>query len=179
MTENACFRAVTRYDETACSALAYLMIHKLRKTPRIMLIIVGMLTAFGSAALMLYGGSITPLGLLMMMLGSMLCIFGVLAQRFAVKMMTANHKKNGIPENTYLFYEDRLRIQAKDQHRDYRYADLTRVLEMSGYLFLFTRDQQLYLLGLKDVKGGQKKFRAFLEDHIMQARAGKENNHVR
>lgn len=179
MTENACFRAVTRYDENACNALAYLMIHRLRKVPRIMLIVAGMLTAFGSAALMLYIGNITPLGLLMMMLGSMLSIFGVLAQRFAVKMMTAQYKKNGVPENTYLFYEDHLRIQAAAQYRDYRYDDLLRVLEMSGYLFLFTRDHQLYLLGLKDVKGSQRKFRAFLEDRITQARAGKENDHVR
>ena len=173
MNENIRFKAATRYDEEAYNALAYLMIHKLRKSPRVMLIIVGMLTALGSGVLMLCTGQLSALGILMLVLGSAMCFFGVLAQRFAVKIMMAGGKKGETPENTYLFMDSCLRVQSGEKQKDYGYGSLRRVLEMSGYLFLFTDDGQLYLLGLKDVKGRMKDFRAFLEERITQARQAK------
>ena len=173
MDETIRFKAATRYDEEAYNALAYLMIHKLRKWPRIMLIVVGMLTALGSGVLMLYTGNLSALGILMMVLGSAMCFFGVLAQRFVVKIMMAGSKKDEAPRNTYLLMDSCLRIQSGDAQKDYPYGSLRRVLEMSGYLFLFMDDGQLYLLGLKDVKGSRKDFRAFLEGHITEARQAK------
>lgn len=173
MEEKICFRAVSRYDEAAYNALAYLMIRKLRKWPRILLIAVGMITAAGSAVLMLVQGNITPLGILLMMLGSMMSFFGVLAQPMVVKMLMAGQKKNGIPENTYLFAEEKLIICAAQAQKEYPYSAIGRVLEMSGYLFFFMNDGQMYLMGLKDVKGSLKDFRAGLERFISQARAVK------
>ena len=159
MNENIRFKATTCYDEEAYNVLTYLMIHKLRKWPRIMLIIVGLLTALGSGVLMLYTGTLSA--------------FGVLAQRFAVKIMMAGSKKGETPQNTYLLMENCLRVQSGEIQKDYAYGSLRRVLEMSGYLFLFTDDGQLYLLALKDVKGSVKEFRAFLEERITQARQAK------
>lgn len=173
MNENIRFKATTCYDEEAYNVLTYLMIHKLRKWPRIMLIIVGLLTALGSGVLMLYTGTLSAFGMLLMMLGSAMCFFGVLAQRFAVKIMMAGSKKGETPQNTYLLMENCLRVQSGEIQKDYAYSSLRRVLEMSGYLFLFTDDGQLYLLALKDVKDSVKEFRAFLEERITQARQAK------
>lgn len=173
MEESIRFRASTRYDEEAYNALAYLMIRKLRKWPRILLMVVGLVTSFGSALLMLYQGSVTPLGLLLMMLGSMMTLFAVLAQRFCVKMMMASNKKGQIPQNNYLFGDDTLWVESSDRRKKYRYQSIRRVLEMSGYLFFFMEDGQLYLLALKDVKGSLKEFRSWLEERITQARCTK------
>lgn len=173
MEENIRYRAVTRYDEEAYNALAYLMIRRLRRWPRIALIAVGMITALGSAVLMLCVGNLSPLGILLMLLGSAMCFFGVLAQRFVVKMMMAGSKKGEEPQNAYLLMDGCLRVQSGEAKKDYPYASVRRVLEMSGYLFLFMDDGQLYLLGLKDVKGRVKDFRAFLETRITEARQAK------
>ena len=173
MDESILFRATTRYDEEAYNALAYLMIHKLRKWPRIMLIIVGLLTALGLGVLMLYTGTLSAFGILMMVLGSAMCFFGVLAQRFAVKIMMAGTPKGEMPENIYLLMDSCLRVQSGAAQKDYGYSSLHRVLEMSGYLFLFMDDGRLYLLGLRDVKGSVNTFRAFLEERITQARQAK------
>lgn len=173
MEENIRYRAVTRYDEEAYNALAYLMIRKLRRWPRIALIAVGLITALGSALLMLYTGSLSPLGVLLMLLGSAMCFFGVLAQRFVVKMLTAGRKNGEAPQNSYLLMDGCMRVQSGEEQKDYPYASFRRVLEMSGYLFLFADDGQLYLLGLKDVKGSVKDFRAFLEARITEARQAK------
>lgn len=173
MEESIRFRATTRYDEKAYNALAYLMIRKLRKWPRIMLIVIGLVTSFGSAVLMLYQGKITPLGILMMMLGSMMTLFAVLAQHFCVKMMMAANKKGQTPKNTYLFCDEAMSVDNGDEPKRYPYTALRRVLEMSGYLFFFMEDGQVYLLELKSVKGSLKDFRAYLEERITQARSTK------
>lgn len=173
MEERIRFRATTRYDEEAYNALAYLMIRKLRKWPRILLLVTGLVTAFGSAVLMLYQGSISPLGLLLMMLGSLMTFFSVLAQRFCVKMMMASAKKGQTPKNTYLFAGEALCIENGEQRKRYSYASMRRVLEMSGYLFFFMDDGQLYLMALKDVKGNLKDFRTYLETRINEARQAK------
>lgn len=173
MEESIRFRASTRYDEDAYNALAYLMIRKLRKWPRLLLMVVGLATSFGSALLMLFQGSITPMGLLLMMLGSLMTLFAVLAQRFCVKMMMASNQKGQLPQNSYLFGDDTLCVKSGERRKEYRYQSIRRVLEMSGYLFFFMEDGQLYLLALKDVKGSLKEFRSWLEDRITQARSTK------
>lgn len=173
MEESFRFRASTRYDEDAYNALAYLMIRKVRKWPRILLMVVGLATSFGSALLMLFQGRVTPLGLLLMLLGSLMTLFAVLAQRFCVKMMMASNPKGQLPQNNYLFGEDTLCVESGNRRKKYRYQSIRRVLEMSGYLFFFMEDGQLYLLALKDVKGSLKEFRSWLEDRITQARSTK------
>ena len=166
-------RAVTKYDEKAYRALAALMIGRLRKWPRILLIAVGMLTTLGSAVIMLYTGQISLMGLTLLFCGSLMCIFGVFAQFFCVKMLLSSQKKGEPPVNTYLFLEDRLRVENEQTHQDYPYGDISRVLEMAGYLFLFTANGQIYLLGLEDVKGSLKEFREFFERKLTQSRKAK------
>ena len=172
-TANFCYQATTEYGEEACNALAYLMIRRLRKWPRWMLVVTGLVTVVASAGMMIFNGQVSAIGMIFLLLGNVMCMFGLLAQRFCVKMLMASHKKNGIPKNTYLFFPDKLRIQNETAHKDYDYGDLRRVLEMSGYLFLFMTDNQMYLLGLKDVKGSLKQFRSFLEEKITQSRQAK------
>lgn len=172
-TEAFCYQATTEYGEEACRALAYLMIRRLRKWPRWMLVITGIITVIGSAAIMLLNGQVSAVGLIFLLLGNVMCMFGLLAERFCVRMLMASHRKNGIPQNTYLFFQQKLRIQNEAAHRDYAYGDFSRVLEMSGYLFLFMADGQMYLLKLKDVKGNLKAFRAFLEEKLTQSRNAK------
>lgn len=168
--ETYCHRAITEYNEKAYHALAYLMIHRLRKWPRILLIITGMVTTLASAFMMLYAGTLSMLGLTLVICGSLMCVFGVFARFFCVKMMVASQKKEKPPANTYLFFEDRLRIQNEQTHQDYPYGEIPRVLEMSGYLFLFTADGRMYLLGLEDVKGNLRDFRSFLEEKLTESR---------
>lgn len=50
------YQVETVYDEEAYSALAYLMIRKLRRWPRILLLITGFFSIVGAALLMIYEG---------------------------------------------------------------------------------------------------------------------------
>jgi len=168
-----CYRASTEYDEKAYHALAYLMIHRLRKWPRIMLIATGMATTVVSAVIMLYTGRLSILGMALVFFGSLMSVFGIFARHFCVKMMMASGRKGETPKNTYLFFQEHLRIQNAEAHKDYAYGDIRRVVEMSGYFFLFMADGQLYLLKLEDVKGSLKNFRAFLEERLSQSRQAK------
>ena len=164
------FRGTTRYTEEAYNALAYLMIRKLRKWPRLLVILTGFVSVAGAAAMMILQKQISVVGIIVLLVGNILCMFGFFAQRFCVKMMMAGNKKGVVPQNDYLFMDDCMRVMSGENHKDYSYGYIRRVLEMSGYLFMFTSDGQLYLLSLKGMKGSLKDFRAFLEERISQSR---------
>lgn len=167
------FSGTTKYTEEAYNVLAYLMICKLRKWPRMLVILTGCVSVIGSAAMMILQGQASAMGLIVLLIGNILCMFGFFAQRFCVKMMMAGNKKGHVPQNEYLFMDDVMRVRSGEAQKDYSYGYIRRVLEMSGYLFLFTGDGQLYLLSMAGMKGNLKAFRAFLEERITQSRAAK------
>ena len=167
------FQGTTQYNEEAYRALAYLMIRKLRKWPRLMVIATGLVSIAGATAMMILERQITAIGLIVLLVGNMMCMFGFFAQHFCVKMMMAGNKKGRVPQNEYIFTDEGLRVQSGEAQKDYSYGYIRRVLEMSGYLFLFMGDGQMYLLSLKGMKGSQKAFRSFLEERITQSRAAK------
>lgn len=167
------FSGVTYYTDEAYNALAYLMIRKLRRWPRLLVILTGLASIAGAVAVMIMKNEVSLPGMLVLLAGNTLCMFGLLAQRFCVRMMMAANKKGDVPQMAYRFTDDALMILTGETPRAYAYASVSRVLEMSGYLFFFMDDGQLYLLRLSDIQGGEKAFRAFLETHIAQARATK------
>ena len=171
--ETYCHKATTEYNEEAYNALAFLMMRRLRKLPRILLIVSGLITVALSAVVMIRSGAVSALGIILLLVGNIAAIFGLFAQRFCVKMMMASNKKGETPQNTYLFSEDKFSVHTPDIVKEYGYGDILRVLEMSGYLFLFMADNLMYMIALKDVKGSQKIFRDFLEEKITQSRKAK------
>lgn len=167
------YEATTVYDEEAYNALAYLMIHRLRKWPRFLLLVTGFVSVIGSAAMMIAQGRVTAIGAIVLLVGNLMCMFGFLAQRFAVRLMMASSKKGTMPRNDYSFTDESLWIRSGEQEREYSYAYIQRVMEMSGYLFLFLKDGQVYLLRKKGVKGDQKAFMRFLEEKLQESRSTK------
>ena len=165
--------AKTVYDQEAYNALAGLMIRKLRKWPRLVLIFTGFVSVAGAAAIMIAQGLVSAVGAIVLLTGNLLCMFGLYAQRFAVRMMMASSGKGDPPVNRYLFGPDGMRVCAGGGERDYPYAAIHRVLEMSGFLFFFCSDGQVYMMRCTDVRGSAGAFRRFLEERLTQSRAGK------
>lgn len=164
------FTVTTVYDQAAYIALVNLMMNKLRRWPRMIILATGFVSVVGSGMLMLTQGSVSAGPFLVMMLGSMMCMLGFFAPRFAVRMMMASNKKGPAPENTYLFSRDGMRIQNGATQKDYTYAFMNRLLEMSGYLFLFMKDGQVYMLRQTDVKGGYSRLHQYLEECLTAER---------
>lgn len=114
--------AKTVYDQEAYSALAGLMICKLRKWPRLVLIFTGLVSVAGAAAIMIAQGRVSAVGVIVLLTGNLLCMFGLYARRFAVRMMMASSGKGDPPVNRYLFGPDGMRVCAGGGERDYPYA---------------------------------------------------------
>ena len=89
--------AKTVYDQEAYSALASLMICKLRKWPRLVLIFTGFVSVAGAAAIMIAQGRVSAVGVIVLLTGNLLCMFGLYARRFAVRMMMASSGKGDPP----------------------------------------------------------------------------------
>ena len=104
--------AKTVYDQEAYNALAGLMIRKLRKWPRLVLIFTGFVSVAGAAAIMIAQGRVSAVGAIVLLTGNLLCMFGLYAQRFAVRMMMASSGKGDPPVNRYLFGSDGMRVCA-------------------------------------------------------------------
>ncbi len=66
----------------------------------------------------------------------------------------------------YTFAEDEIVVSVGDREHKYSYAYILRLLEMSGLLFIFMKDGQVYILRQKDVKGGYGKLKAMLEENV-------------
>ena len=170
MSESARYQAKTRYDKEACDALAFLMMNRLRKWPRIILLVTGLLSIVGAAWYMLQAGEVTVLPILLLLAGNFMSVFGLFARQFAAKMLLNSVGKDA--ENTYVFTDEQFLIRgAKGDERAYGYDFIRRVIRMSGYLFFFMRDGQTYLLKEANVPGGG--FQAFLDERLA-ARKGKE-----
>ena len=171
-TNGADSMVTTLYDEAAYTALVNLMMNKLRRWPRIVLLATGLVSAVGSGMMMLAYGQASPALFGVMMLGSMMCMLGFLAPRFAVRMMMAGNRKGETPQNTYLFSDAGITVRTKDNQREYTYDYVSRMLEMSGYLFMFMKDGQVFLLKQTDVKSGYRRLHDDLERRLTAARLG-------
>ena len=162
---NNTIHASTTYDEKICESLVYLMLRKLRKWPRYALLLLGLLTAVGAGWVMLAAGQVSPLPFLVMILGSMLCTVALFLCQLATKMLIASYGKH-FPTFRYAFTPEELRITCGSREQAYSYAYVLRLLEMSGLLFMFMRDGQVYILRQSDVQGGYKALKAHLEAYV-------------
>ena len=160
---NQSIRVSTTYDEQICSSLVYLMLCKLRRWPRYMLLALGLATVVLPGMLILTEGRVSALPFLVMILGSMLCTVAIFLRPLATKLLTASYG-GAFPTFAYTFAEDEIRIVTGEQERAYSYAYILRLLEMSGLLFMFMRDGQVYILRQSDVKAGYGKLKALLEE---------------
>lgn len=168
--ENApIYQAVTTYDEQAYAMLVHLMSRKLRRWPRYMILGTGLATVLLPAMYMVLQSSVEALPFLAMMFGSLLFTFGLFLDKFTVKMLMAAGGKEP-PVNTYRFYADEMVIISGEREQRYSYGYLQRLIEMSGFLFLFAKDGQAYLLRQSDVRGGYAGLKALLEEKVGAAR---------
>lgn len=151
----------TTYDEDACRAIVHLMLGKLRRWPRFVLIALGLLTATGMGMLMIMQGRVSAPAFLMMILGSMLCTVGFFLEETSSRMLMASYGK-AYPQFEYEFSEAEIRIVYADRDVRYSYAYVLRLLEMSGYLFIFMKDGQVYILRQSDVRVGYEQLRMLL-----------------
>lgn len=126
-----------------------------------MLISMGLITSVAAGMFMVSSGSVHALPFLMMVLGSMLCMIGLYLKEVASRMLIASY--NGVyPKFSYRFCEEDIRITYQDREVNYSYAYILRLLEMSGYLFMFMKDGQLYILRSDDVQLGYMKLKEWL-----------------
>lgn len=153
----------TTYDGQICDSLVYLMLYKLRKWPRYMLMGLGLATAVIAGMIMLTEGKVSALPFLVMILGSMLCTAAIFLRQLAAKMLVASYGKD-FPTFNYTFAEEEITISVGERGQKYSYAYIMRLLEMSGLLFMFMKDGQVYILRQKDVKAGYTRLKALLEE---------------
>ena len=165
---NTTIHAQTTYDEQICSSLVYLMLHKLRRWPRYILLARGFATVIISGLIMLTEGAVSALPFLVMIFGSLLCTAAFFLRQLATKLLTASYGKN-YPTISYTFAPEEIHIVNEDRDHDYSYGYILRLLEMSGLLFMFMRDGQVYILRQKDVQGGYDQLKAVLEERIRNA----------
>lgn len=100
-----------------------------------------------------------------------MCLFALYAQKFAVKMMMAAGKKGKTPVNTYLFSDEGMKVRNGQGEREYSYGFISRVIDMSGYLFFFCADGQTYMLRQQNLRGRKKAFLRDLEAKLEEAQA--------
>ena len=143
----------TTYDAQICDSLVYLMLYRLRKWPRYMLMGLGLVTAVLAGMIMLTEGRVSALPFLVMILGSLLCTAAIFLRQLAAKMLVASYGRE-FPTFRYTFAEEEICIASGEREQKYSYAYILRLLEMSGLLFLFMRDGQVYILRQKDVTAG-------------------------
>jgi len=153
----------TTYDEGACRALVHLMLGRLRRWPRFALISLGLVTAAGMGMLMVFRGRVSAPAFLAMILSSMLCTVGFFLEETASRMLMASYGKTP-PEFSYEFGGEEIRIVYADRDVRYSYAYVLRLLEMSGYLFMFMKDGQAYILRHADVQPGYEQLRQLLNE---------------
>ena len=168
----ALYTCKTVYDEAAYTALVHLMMKKLRRWPRRIILLTGFVSMMGAAAMMFMQG-VSLIGAVFLIAGNLMCMFGLFAPRIAVRMMMASNKKGEMPVNEYTFDEDEVQISTAQTQKTYSYGFFHRILEMSGYLFFFMQDEQIYLLKTSDMPD-YNTFRAFLNEHVLAAREKKE-----
>ena len=155
----------TTYDGQICDSLVYLMLCKLRKWPRYMLMGLGLATAVIAGMIMLTEGKVSALPFLVMILGSMLCTAGFFLKQLATRMLVASYGKQ-YPTFHYTFAEDGITVAVNDRGQEYSYAYVLRLLEMSGLLFMFMKDGQVYILRQKDVTVGYARLKTLLEEKV-------------
>lgn len=165
---NTTFHAKTTYDQQICHSLVYLMLCKLRRWPRYVLLALGLATAVIAGMIMLTEGRVSALPFLVMILGSMLCTAAIFLRHLAARMLTASYGKR-FPTFAYAFAPDEIRVACDGREQGYSYGYILRLLEMSGLLFMFMRDGQVYILRQQDVQGGYDQLKAALEERIKKA----------
>ena len=164
------FEVVTVYDEAAYAALVRLMMKKLRRWPRYLLMGTGILSIAGAGYAILIQNVISAPALLFLLLGNLMCVFGIFADKFAVRMMLASNKKGTVVENHYLFDEEGLEIRSGDSVKRYAFKDMTRVFETGEYLFFFFSDGQICLMRRLDAGGDYDALRAFIDRKLAAIR---------
>ncbi|MBQ7866079.1 MAG: hypothetical protein IJ350_06865, partial [Clostridia bacterium] len=156
---NQAIHVSTTYDEQICSSLVYLMLYKLRKWPRYMLMALGLATAVIAGMIMLAEGRVSALPFLVMILGSMLCTAAIFLKQLATRMLVASYGKQ-YPTFCYTFGADEISVAVNAREQQDSYAYVLRLLEMSGLLFMFMKDGQVYILRQRDVTVGYDRLKA-------------------
>ena len=134
-----------------------------------MVLATGLVSILYSGYVLLTAQALSPVALLFLFLGNAAMVFGLLAPRFAVRLMMAGHKKGEMPRNAYAFYPDELRIETAAGERTYSYAFLRRALDTQGFLVLFFRDGQVFLMRHADMPAkAWQSLRELINDKLSQ-----------
>ena len=68
-----------------------------------------------------------------------------------------------------VFSQDEILVKHGEQKKQYTYGYVMRLLEMSGFLFMFMKDGQVYILRQADVKEGYSQLKELLENKVRKA----------
>lgn len=161
------FSAATTYNEQAYRALVLVTMNHLRKWPRILLILTGIVSVLAPGIYMVMTGQVSFMPMLLVFTGNWVVFIGAFAPRIATRMLVANNRKGVPPVVQFTFYSNRFQVENQDKLREYTYQDVQRVFETMGYLIFFFRDKQVDLLRQEDVEGGSAEdFRDFLNTKL-------------
>lgn len=158
-------RVSTTYDEQVCRSLVYLMLCRLRKWPRYALLTLGLGTAVLAGMIMLSEGHVSALPFLVMIIGSMLCTVALCLPQIASRMLIASYGKS-FPTFEYTFGGEEITVRTGEREQHYSYGYVLRLLEMSGLLFMFMRDGQMYILRQSDAGNRYGELKNLFESRV-------------
>lgn len=171
------YEATTKYDQAAYQALTRLMLRKLRKAPRLLLLGLGILMLFTGGWLFFSDGGFSLRSSLLLLIGNFITIFALMAEHFLVRMFMAENKKYGELVNLYQFYDEGMAISNNHTNTDIPYSEFGPILDSGGYLFLFLKNKQAYILRKSEMrKGKAENLCSFLEERITACREQNANS---
>lgn len=161
------FHASTTYDEPAYRALVQVTMKHLRRWPRRMLILSGILSVLLPGAYMISQAKTPFIALLTVFIGNWMVIVGIFAPAIATRMLVASNRKGEAPVVRFAFGEGVVQVENRQKTRRYAYAEIQRVFEVMGYFVFFFKDKQVDLLKQQALTGGSlQEFRSFLNARL-------------
>lgn len=168
--EKLLFEVKTVYDQQNYKILVQLMLRKLRRFPRMAVLLLGCGTLFLAGYRIFTRTSFDLTGIILLLFGNALVIFAVFAEYFLTMMLCAETGKKTPLVNCYRFYSENLEVSSSaGQLSTIPYSHFERILEYQNRLFLFMDDKNAFILDLSAIiKGRECKLKAFLNEKLAQ-----------
>ncbi len=154
MKDKLFYEATTKYDQAVYQALTRLMLRKLRRAPRFLLLGLGILMIITGGWLFFSDGRLSIRSSLLLLIGNFITIFALLAEHFMVRLLMAENKQYGELVNRYQFYDEGMVFSNNYTTEDVPYHEFGHILDSGGYLFLFVKNKQTYILRKSEMSKG-------------------------
>lgn len=165
---NQIYRNETRYAGEAYRALSELMVRRLKRGPRFLALSAGVLGTAAAAVWMMGEGRAGTFPLLLLLCSNMVMMLGLFAVPLSARLLSASHPEP--PVWRYVFSGEGVIARSAGVERQIAYADISRVIIRSGYLFMFCGDKNVYIVSLSGFENGKDAFLDFFERALDRAR---------